>query len=138
MAAKRIQLELCAPSHAPVVFETDEVVIPGTAGIFTVLPGHTPLLTTLGIGVVTAYENEAQPRIFAVHDGFAEILADRVILLADTMELAENIDISRAEAAAERAQERLRKRSEDTDAARAQVALARSAARLQALAGHDF
>ena len=85
MAAKRIQLELCAPTHAPVVFETDEVVIPGSAGVFTVLPGHTPLLTTLGIGVVTAYENEAQPRVFAVHDGFAEILADRVILLADTI-----------------------------------------------------
>lgn len=138
MATQRIQLEFCAPEHPPLLLEANEVVLPGAAGVFTVLPGHTPLLTTLGVGVLTAYEDESNSRLFAIHGGFAEILGDHITILADVMELADNIDRSRAEAAAERANAHLDKPSEGTDLARAEIALARSNARIQALAGHDL
>lgn len=138
MAERRLHLELRAPGHPPVSYERDEVVIPGSAGILTVLPGHTPLLTALGKGVIAAYDTGSEPRFIAVHDGFAEILDDRILILADTMELDENIDEERAQAAFERATERLLKPSGDTDIARTEAALARSLARLHACAGHEF
>ena len=138
MAERRLHLELRAPGHPPVSYATEEVIIPGAAGVLTVLPGHTSLLTALGKGVIAAYDAKNEPRFFAVHDGFAEILNDRILILADTMELAENIDEERTEAAFERATERLLKPSGDTDIARAEAALARSLARLQARAGDEF
>ncbi len=138
MAKRRLHLELRAPGHPPVSYEAEEVIIPGAAGILTVLPGHTSLLTTLGKGVIAAYDAKNEPRFFAVHDGFAEVLDDCIIILADTMELAENIDEARAEPAFERATERLLKPSDNTDIGRAEAALARSLARLQERAGHEF
>ena len=138
MAERNLHLELCAPGHPPVSYATQEVTIPGAAGVLTVLPGHTSLLTALGKGVIAAYGTNSEPRFFAVHDGFAEILNDRILILADTMELAENIDEERAQAAFERATQRLDKPSGDTDIARAEAALARSLARLHARAGHEF
>lgn len=138
MAERHLHLELCAPEHPPVSYGTQEVTIPGAAGILTVLPGHTSLLTALGQGVIAAYDTNSEPRFFAVHDGFAEILNDRILILADTMELAENIDEERAQAAFERATQRLHKPSDETDIARAEAALARSLARLHARAGHEF
>lgn len=138
MATKRMHIELRAPEHLPVSYEAEEVILPGAAGILTILPGHTSLLTALGKGVIAAYDAENEPRYFAVHEGFAEILNNRILILAETMELAENIDGARAEAAFERATERLRKPSDDTDIARAEAALGRSLARLQARAGHEF
>ena len=138
MAERRLHLELCAPGHPPVSYGIEEVIIPGVAGVLTVLPGHTSLLTALGKGVIAAYDVNSEPRFFAVHDGFAEILNDHVLILADTMELAENIDEERAQAAFERATERILKRSDDTDIGRAEASLARSLARLHARAGHEF
>jgi len=138
VAQRRLHLELRSPTHLPVAYETEEVVIPGAAGVFTVLPGHTPLLTALGKGVIAVYEADSEPRFFAVHDGFAEVLDDRILVLADTMEIAEEIDLARAEAAGKRAEERLRKPSDDTDIARAESALERSLARLQARRGQEF
>lgn len=138
MAETKLQIELCSPAHPTVVCESREVVLPGAAGILTILPGHTPLLTTLGKGVIIAYEVDAAPRYFAVHDGFAEVLDNRIVVLADTMELAENIDSARAEAATKRAKERLGKHLENIDSARAEAALARSLARLEACAGQEI
>lgn len=138
MAERRLHLELRAPGHPPVSYGTEEVIIPGAAGILTILPGHTPLLTALGKGAIIAYDAKNEPRFFAVHDGFAEILNDRILILADTMELAENIDEERAEAAFKRATKRLLKPSDNTEIARAEATLARSLARLQARAGHEF
>lgn len=138
MAERRLHLELRAPGHTPVSYEAEEIVIPGAAGIFTVLPGHTPLLSALGKGVIAAYDSDGEPRFFAVHDGFAEVLNDRILILADTMELAENIDEERAQAAFERATGLLLKPSDDTDVGHAEAALGRSLARLQARAGDEF
>lgn len=132
MAEGALEISLCSPTHPPVDLTVSEIAIPGEAGIFTVLPGHTPLLTSLTKGVLIAYNPTEGDRFFAIHDGFAEILHNRITILADTMEVAENIDISRAEAAHERAQERLHKREPDLDIVRAEATLARSLARIQA------
>ena len=138
MAGESLQLELCSPTHAPVTYAVSEAIIPGAAGVFTVLPGHTPVLTTLGKGVLIAYPTTGKPHFFAVHDGFAEVLDNRISILADTLELAENIDSKRAESASERAQLLLRKPLEDTDMQRAEAAFARSLARLQAHARQEY
>ena len=138
MAERRLHLSLCAPTHPPVDIAADEIVVPGEAGIFTVLPGHTPLLTTLTKGVLIAYGTGSGERFFAVHDGFAEVLHNRITVLADTLELAEKIDAERAQAAAERARKRLDKREPELDVARAEAALARSLARLEAHARRAF
>lgn len=137
MAELKLQIELSSPAHPPVHCDSSEVVLPGAAGVLTVLPGHTPLLTTLGKGVIIVYGSDSAPRHFAIHDGFAEVLDNRILVLADTMELAENIDPVRAEAASERARGRLDKHLEDVDVARAEAALARSLARLEAHAGQE-
>lgn len=135
--AATLHVELNSPGAAPIEVEAVELIIPGAAGIFTVLPGHTALLTTLTQGVVIAKPTRGASVFFAVHGGFAEVNNDRVLILADVMELAEKIEVDRAKAARDRAHEYLRQ-SEDFNAARAEAALARSLARLQAHAGEEY
>jgi F-type H+-transporting ATPase subunit epsilon len=115
-----------------VVAETvDEVVVPGSEGYFGVLPGHAPLLATLGIGELT-YRIGRDERHVAVAGGFAEVRNDKVIVLADTAELPQDIDRGRAERARDRAEQRLSGRSqEEIDYARAAAALARALTRIQ-------
>jgi F-type H+-transporting ATPase subunit epsilon len=115
-----------------VVAETvDEVVVPGSEGYFGVLPGHAPLLATLGIGELT-YRIGREERHVAVAGGFAEVRNDKVIVLADTAELPQDIDRARAERARERAEQRLSGRAQDeTDYVRAGAALARALTRIQ-------
>ena len=115
-----------------VVAETvDEVVVPGSEGYFGVLPGHAPLLATLGIGELT-YRIGSEERHVAVSGGFAEVRNDKVIVLADTAELPQDIDRARAERARDRAEQRLSGRMQDeTDYARAAAALARALTRIQ-------
>lgn len=138
MAEGTLEISLCSPTHAPVDLSATEIAVPGEAGVFSVLPGHTPLLTSLTKGVLIAYHPEEGDRFFAIHDGFAEILHNHITILADIMEVEEDIDIERAEAARERAQERLRKREPDLDTARAEATLARSLARIQAHGRHEI
>ena len=115
-----------------VVAETvDEVVVPGSEGYFGVLSGHAPLLATLGIGELT-YRIGREERHVAVAGGFAEVRNDKVIVLADTAELPQDIDRARAERARERAEQRLSGRAQDeTDYVRAGAALARALTRIQ-------
>jgi len=118
--------------------EVDEVVIPGSEGYFGVLPGHAPLLSTLGVGEVT-YRQGREEHFLAVMGGFAEVRGDRVIILAETAELPEEIDRERAERSRQRAEQRLAGRSggpDDVDYARALAALARALARLQVSGRH--
>lgn len=127
-----LTLEITSPRSEAVAPDATMVVLPGTAGVMTILPGHTPLLTTLGHGIVMSENAKKEQSFFAVHGGFAEILEDKILILADLFEEGASIDHARAEAAAERARDRLRKREEDLDAARAEAALARAMARIQA------
>jgi F-type H+-transporting ATPase subunit epsilon len=129
--ADRLSLELATPMRLVVAETVEEVVIPGSQGYFGVLPGHAPLLATLGIGELT-YRVGRDERHVALAGGFAEVRNDKVILLADVAETPEDIDRERAERAKERAERRLSGRSqEDIDYTRAMCALARALTRLQ-------
>jgi F-type H+-transporting ATPase subunit epsilon len=126
-----LSLEVATPSRLVVAETVDEVVIPGSQGYFGVLPGHAPFLTTLGIGELT-YRQGRDERHMAISGGFAEVRNDKVIILADTAELPEEIDRTRAEHARERAERRVSGRSqEEIDYTRAACALARALTRLQ-------
>ena len=129
--AERLTLELATPTRMVVAETVDEVVVPGSEGYFGVLPGHAPLLATLGIGELT-YRVGRDERHVAVAGGFAEVRNDKVIVLADSAELPQDIDRARAERARDRAEQRLSGRSQDEiDYARAAAALARAVTRIQ-------
>jgi F-type H+-transporting ATPase subunit epsilon len=129
--ADRLTLELATPSRLVVSEQVDEVVVPGSEGYFGVLPGHAAFLATVGIGELT-YRIGRDERHVAVSGGFCEVRNDKVIVLADTAELPEDIDRARAERARERAEQRLSGRAaEEVDYARAAAALARALTRLQ-------
>ena len=129
--AERLTLELATPTRLVVSAEVDEVVAPGSLGYFGVLPGHAPLLATLGIGEVT-YRIGRDEHHVAVSGGFAEVRNDKVIILADSAETPADIDRTRAERARDRAEGRLSGRNqEEIDYARAAAALARAVTRLQ-------
>ena len=111
--------------------QVDEVEIPGSDGYFGVLPGHTPLLATLQVGTLW-YRQGQEKHYLAIAFGFAEVQPERVTILAQIAERADQVDVSRAEAAKKRAEERLAKPSMDMDFERAKVALMKSLTRLQA------
>jgi F-type H+-transporting ATPase subunit epsilon len=129
----RIQLEVVTPERLVLSVEVDEISAPGALGYFGVLPGHTPFLTTLGVGEV-GYRIGNQWEYLAITWGYAEVLPNKVTILTETAEMAEEIDIERAERAKRRAEERLREWSTavaDVDFERASVALQRAFLRLQ-------
>ena len=126
--------ELATPTRMLVTAEVDEVVAPGVEGYFGVLPGHAAFLTTLAPGEVTYRSGQTEHRV-AVTGGFAEVRAERVIILAENAERPEEIDRERAERARQRAEMRLQGKSpdgshEEVDFARALTALARALTRL--------
>jgi F-type H+-transporting ATPase subunit epsilon len=129
-----MRFELATPTRMLISTEVEEVVAPGSEGYFGVLPGHAPFLTTLGSGEV-CYRTGVRETCLAVSGGFAEVTGERVIILAETAELPEEIDRARAERARQRAEQRLSGRSpfgttEEIDYERAATALARATARL--------
>jgi F-type H+-transporting ATPase subunit epsilon len=129
----QLALEIVTPER-PLVRETvAEVALPGTEGELGVLPGHTPLLTTLKVGVLW-YRQGEQRHYVAISRGFAEVLPDRVTVLAQLAERAEDIDVKRAEAAKQRAELRLTKPGPETDLELAREALEKAVVRLQVAA----
>ena len=125
-----LALEVATPSRLVAAETVDEVVIPGSQGYFGVLPGHAPLLATLGVGELTYRTGTGQMHL-ALTGGFAEVRNDKVIVLAENAERPHEIDRDRAQRARERAERRLSGRADDIDFARAQAALARALLRLQ-------
>jgi F-type H+-transporting ATPase subunit epsilon len=125
-----IRLEVVTPERRLVQEDVDELVVPGEDGYLGVLPGHTPLLATLKVGEMW-YRKGQDKTYLVIAGGFAEVLPDRVTILAQVAERAEEIDVARAEAARRRAEERLAQRSADIDMDRASQALMKSAVRLQ-------
>jgi F-type H+-transporting ATPase subunit epsilon len=126
----RIQLQIVSADRSLVNETVDEVEIPGSDGYFGVLPGHTPLLAVLGAGELW-YRQGSAMHYLAIAFGFAEVQPDRVTILAQIAEKAEEIDLVRAEAAKKRAEERLARGAVDMDAERARIALLKSLIRLQ-------
>ncbi|HXH07176.1 MAG TPA: F0F1 ATP synthase subunit epsilon [Vicinamibacterales bacterium] len=126
----RLTLEIVTPDRRLVHEEVDEVQLPGAEGYLGVLPGHAPLLTALQVGVLW-YRRGAERVYLAVAFGFAEVLPDRVTVLAQIAERAEEIDVERAAAAKARAERRLARSAADLDFERARIALLKSLVRLQ-------
>jgi len=129
----KIALEIVTPDRALVTAQVDELQLPGAEGYFGVLPGHTPMLSTLQVGEMW-YRIGQETHYLAIAFGFVEVLPDRVTVLAQIAERAEEIDVARAEAAKRRAEERAAKPSPDIDFERARVALMKSLIRLQVAA----
>src|SRR3954464_5002379 len=129
--ATKLQLEIVTPDKSIVREDVDEVELPGSAGYLGVLPAHTPLLTTLKVGELW-YRIGSEKHYLAIAFGFAEVLPDRVTILAQIAERAQDIDVARAEAAKQRAEERLaRAPVPDMDFERARIAMMKSLIRLQ-------
>jgi F-type H+-transporting ATPase subunit epsilon len=126
----KLQLQVVSADRALVNETVDEVEIPGYDGYFGVLPGHTPLLAVLGAGEMW-YRQGQEKHYLVIAFGFAEVQPDRVTILAQVAEKAEEIDQVRAEAAKKRAEDRLSRFTVDMDAERARIALMKSLIRLQ-------
>jgi F-type H+-transporting ATPase subunit epsilon len=126
----KIQLHIVSADRSLVNETVDEVEIPGADGYFGVLPGHTPLLALLGTGELW-YRRGSEKAFLSIAFGFAEVQPDRVTILAQIAEKAEEIDVARAEAAKKRAEERLARATADMDFERARIALIKSLIRLQ-------
>src|SRR6185295_12069471 len=127
---QRLQLQIVSADRLLVNETVDEVEIPGSEGYFGVLPGHTPLLAMLQVGELW-YRQGQEKHYLAIAFGFAEVQPDRVTILAQIAETADEIDVARAEAAKRRAEERLAGPVADIDFERARMALVKSLVRLQ-------
>ena len=126
----KLILEIVTPDRRVVREEVDEVVCPGIEGEFGVLPGHTPFLTALKIGELS-YRIGDQRKFIAITWGYAEVDADRVEILADMAETAEEIDLRRAEEAKAKAEGKLRGQPEEVEFEQAQVSLEKAIIRIQ-------
>ena len=132
--ADTFTLEVVTPARQVVREAVSEAQIPVLGGYIGVLPGHTPLLAEMGIGELS-YRVGNRVFFCTAIGGFVEVLADRVIVLADAAELAEEIDVARAQAARDRAQKRLATPNDpNVDWDRVEQSLARAQARLQVAA----
>ena len=126
----KIQLQIVSADRSLVNETVDEVEIPGFDGYFGVLPGHTPLLAVLSVGELW-YRQGSEKHYLAIAYGFAEVQPDRVTILAQIAEKADEIDVARAEQAKKRAEARVGSATIDMDAERVRIALLKSLIRLQ-------
>jgi len=131
--AGNIQLEIVTPEKVVVSEEAKIVASPGTLGEFGVLNGHTPFMTSLKIGPVRFTDADGTERHAFVSGGFAEALPDKVTILVESAEKQRDIDVDRANASLERAQQRLAedRGREDLDFTRAKAALERAMQRIK-------
>lgn len=127
--ANKINLEIITPEKLALRESVDEIVLPGLTGELGILPDHEPLITQLKTGILTYRQGSEQKRLH-VSGGFAEVLGDKVSVLADVAEKPEDIDVERAKAALGRAEKRVSGGSE-IDAARAELKLERAKTRIQ-------
>lgn len=129
-SSTQFQLQIVSADRSIINETVDEVEVPGSEGYFGVLAGHTPLLALLGTGELW-FRQGSETHYVSLSGGFAEVQPDRVTILAQIAERADEIDIARAEAAKRRAEERLNTPQTDLDFERARIALMKSIIRLQ-------
>jgi len=125
----KLRLEIVTPYGLILSEDVDDVTAVGSEGEFGVLPGHVSFITTLKVGMLS-YKKGNEVRYVFVNSGYAEIGPDNVVVLADSAEKSEDIDVERAKAAMKRAEERLKK-AEEFDFARAESSLERATMRVQ-------
>jgi F-type H+-transporting ATPase subunit epsilon len=126
--ADALQLEVVTPERLVVKDVSDYVQLPGKSGYLGILPGHAPLLTELAVGEIK-FHNQSGDHYLAVAWGFAEVLPDKVTILAETAERAAEIDVARAQAAKQKAEAALK--AGGPESADAAVALQRAETRLE-------
>ena len=129
MAEDKFLLEIVTPQGLVFSEEVDEVTAPGSEGEFGVLPGHVPFVTTLKVGILTCKIGK-QTLNFFVNWAYCGIGPNQALVLADSAEKSDEIDVERAKAAMKRAEERLKK-AEDIDFRRAEAAVERAVTRIQ-------
>jgi F-type H+-transporting ATPase subunit epsilon len=127
--ADTIQIEVVTPERMVVKDTADDVQIPGKDGYLGILPGHAPLITELAVGEIS-YRHGGQTKRLSVAWGFAEVLPDKVTILAETAERADEIDVNRAQSAKQRAEDELKKAGPSGDE-KAQLALLRANTRIE-------
>jgi F-type H+-transporting ATPase subunit epsilon len=125
----KLALEIVAPEGLLLRDEVEEVIAPGEEGYFGVRPGHTPLMATLGMGELSYRKDDGWHRL-TCFSGWCEVLPDRVNVLADIGERAEDIDEDRAEQARKRAAERLKAIRDEAGYEDAHAAYVRAVTRL--------
>ena len=126
-----LDLEIISPEKKVYTGKVKSVTIPGTKGNFQVLYNHAPLISTFEIGIIKLVLSDDSTRIFTTSGGSTEVLDNKVLILSDTVEPIESIDIERAMRAKERAEARLKKKEGIVDVDRARVALARALNRIK-------
>ena len=127
-----INLEIITPEKIIYKDSVDSITVPGTKGMFQVLKDHAPLMSTIEIGVITFIKND-ESKYLTTAGGTIEVLNNNVLILADSVEVIEDIDIDRAERAKTRAEENIKmKKEEDIDFVRAELALKRAINRINA------
>jgi F-type H+-transporting ATPase subunit epsilon len=127
--AETFQLEIVTPAKLMVKDVAEEAQIPGLSGYLGILPGHAPLITELAVGVIT-YKASGATHTLSVAWGFAEVLPDKVTILAEAAERPQEIDVARAQEARNRAEALLKSNDPKVDYARAEDALQRADTRL--------
>lgn len=132
---KNFQLDIVTPARTVFSAEVQSFTAPGVVGSFQVLFNHAPLLSSIGVGEVKLTDVNGKKINFATSGGFVEVKENKVILLAESAERSDEIDIERANEAKARAQKRLSEREESVDIDRAQLALLRSINRLKIASG---
>lgn len=128
--AEKLFLEVVTPQKAVVSEPVDIIVAPGSEGEFGALRGHTPFLTSLKLGTLRYTDVHGKEQQLFVNGGFAEILPDKVTVLAESAERGADIDMARAQAAKERAEQRLATKAAGIDLLRAELALRRAIQRI--------
>ena len=133
--AKKLTLEVVTPDGLLIKNEVDSVQAPGSEGSFGVLPGHIPMLATLGAGEIVYRKGIETGRIVCLF-GFCEVLSDRVHIMAESGERSDQIDVARAESARARAAERMKMVKDEEGFKEAQADYVRAVARLAAASNH--
>jgi F-type H+-transporting ATPase subunit epsilon len=127
--SQTFQLDIVTPQGAVFSEQIEHLRAPGIEGSFGVLPHHTPFMTSLVVGEIDITQN-GKVRALATSGGFIEVNTDRTVILAQTAEFSEDIDLERAKAAKSRAEERIHDKISGTDYDRAKAALMRSVNRI--------
>ncbi|HSD63198.1 MAG TPA: ATP synthase F1 subunit epsilon [Ignavibacteriaceae bacterium] len=131
-----LMLEIITPSKISFKGGVNSVTVPGTVGSFQVLKNHAPLISTFEIGAIKIVLIDDSEKFYATGGGTIEVLNNQVLILADSLEAVEDIDVERATSAKERAEERLAHKTETTNIERAENALKRSINRLRIVEKH--
>ncbi len=127
-----LKMEVVTPDRKVLEKEVKSLVVPASDGYVGILPGHAPLVTSLGIGVLN-YKSDNDDDLIAISGGFMEVSENKISIMADTAECCKEINLERAKRAEQRARERLKKQESDIDFVRAERALKRSLARQSAV-----